>query len=292
VSVAVPGSGRTGDFASVGEAVTAGLARARAVRVVIEPGTYREAVTLRGQVELLSADDGLVELVWTSGTTLKVFGSVRVSGITIAGPAVIGMATVELSEGTLVLEHVELRREAEQIGEGSEPKEIRSLALANSRTSMELRDCRVDGGRVTYVEGATGVIERCALTRSGDAQIAVLNRANVQVRDTTVTASVNAGMWVSDATALVERCVFDGCRENGVWGDLQSEVTVMDSTIRNCALPSAIATGRSNMTVADCTITESGDAGAVARSGGGSRCGAARSAGHRHSERTPTTWAS
>lgn len=106
--------------------------------MVIGPGTYREAVTLRGQVELVSADGAQVELVWTSGTTLEVFGSVRVTGITIAGPAVANMPTVELSEGTLMLDHVELRREADQASGGPEPMEVMSLALAKSRTSMDL----------------------------------------------------------------------------------------------------------------------------------------------------------
>ena len=266
VSVAAVGSGRPGEFASIGEAVTAGLTRARAVRVVIGPGTYREAVTLRGQVELVPADDGLVELVWTSGTALRVSGSVRVAGITIAGPAAVNIPAVELSEGTLALDHVELRRETGQASGGSD--EVRSLALAKSRTSMDLRDCRVDGGRVTYIDGATGVIERCALARSGESQIAVLRGANVQVRDTTVTAPVRVGLWVENAAAVVERCTFDACGGNGVYGDLHSEVTVVDCAISNCGYPSAASTGRSNVTVVGCAITGAAGGGALARSGG------------------------
>jgi hypothetical protein len=163
VSVEAPGSDRPGDFASISEAVTAGLARARAVRVVIGPGTYHEAVTLSGRVDLVSAGDGLVTLVSTSGTTLNVTGSARVTGITIAGPATTGMPTVVLSEGTLVLDHVELRRETGQASGDSTADEVLDLAAAKARASMDLRDCRVDGGRVSYHNGATGVIERCAL---------------------------------------------------------------------------------------------------------------------------------
>lgn len=268
VSVEAPSSGRSGDFASVGEAVTAGLARAPAVRVVIGPGTYREAVTLRGQVELVPADDGLVELVCTSDATLRVFGSVRVTGITIAGPATVDIPTVELFEGTLVLDHVDLRRETDQASGDSGSGDVRNLALAKSRTSMDLRDCRVDGGRVAYAAGATGVIERCALIRSGEAQIAVLTGANVQVRDTTITAPTKTGMWVENATAVIERCQFDDCGGNGVLGTTQSEVTVSDSTIRGCALPAAAANGRSNMTFVGCTIAEAASEGVHAQSGG------------------------
>jgi hypothetical protein len=267
LSVEAPDSGRPGEFASIGEAVTAGLARARAVRVVIGPGTYREAVTLRGQVELVSAGDGPVELVWTSGTALQVFGSVRVTGITIAGPAIKNMSTVELSEGTLVLDHVELRREADQASGGleSDDGEIVNLAWAKSRTSMDLQFCRVDGARVAYSAGATGVIERCVFTRAIDAQIFVLDGANVQVRDTTVTAPSKTGVWISNATAILERCTFEDCGWNAVRGALQSEVTVSDSTFRGGRYPAVASTDRSNVTVVGCTIT--GDA-VVTKQGG------------------------
>lgn len=266
VSVEAPGSARPAEFASIGDAVTAGLARAQAVRVVVGPGTYREAVTLDGQVELMASGDGPVELVLTSDEAVEAAGSVRIVGIAVAAPAGI-QPTVTLLEGTLVLDRVELRRLAGPHGRAAEPDvEDPCLVWADPGTSLDLRGCRVDGAGVFY-NGATGVIEQCVLTRADQTQLSAANGADVRVRDTTMSPSGSTGMWLTGSTTLVERCIFEGC-EWSVVGEQQSEVTVSHSTMRNCALSGVVSTDRSNVTVLGCTITQTGDSGVLAENGG------------------------
>lgn len=257
VSVEAPGSSRSAEFSSIGDALEAGLTRAggRAIRVVVGQGTYHEPVTLDGDVELVASGHGPVELVCDA---LETTGSVRIAGLTIAAP-VGDFPTVTVLEGSLMLEQVVLHR----LGDRAE--EDPCLAWADPGTSLDLRGCRVDGAGMFY-DGATGVIERCVLTGAAQPQLSAANRANLQVRDTAISPSGTAGMWLTESTALAERCTFDAC-EWAVTGDQQSEVTVAQSTLRDCTLSGVVSTDRSNVTVVGCTIARTGDTAVVAEHG-------------------------
>ncbi|MGW7640080.1 right-handed parallel beta-helix repeat-containing protein [Streptomyces decoyicus] len=210
-----PGGGRRA-YANITSALAAAAGRGRAALVEIAPGRYEEALTVRGEVQL-AAIGGLGSVVVSrpSGAVLDAFGAVRVHGLVLIGR---DADVVACHAGTLTLEHSEVRAH----------KGVSVHARPN--TSVTLRDSVILYGR-TLFSGSGGLVERCRFTDAADNAVAVIEGADVSVRDSWIGGSRIHGVRVSDARAQVTGCELTGTGKAALMADTRAELSVSGCVI-------------------------------------------------------------
>ncbi|MCL7493635.1 MULTISPECIES: right-handed parallel beta-helix repeat-containing protein [Streptomyces] len=210
-----PGGGRRA-YANITSALAAAAGRGRAALVEIAPGRYEEALTVRGEVQL-AAIGGLGSVVVSrpSGAVLDAFGAVRVHGLVLIGR---DADVVGCHAGTLTLEHSEVRAH----------KGVSVHARPN--TSVTLRDSVILYGR-TLFSGSGGLVERCRFTDAADNAVAVIEGADVSVRDSWIGGSRIHGVRVSDARAQVTGCELTGTGKAALMADTRAELSVSGCVI-------------------------------------------------------------
>ncbi len=216
-------SGGRGVHTDITSALVAAVRRVRAARIEIAPGRYEEALTVRGEVQLVAVGaPGSVVVGRARGTALDAYGTVGVHGLVLTGR---DADTVACHAGTLTLEGVEVRA-YNGVGVHARPN-----------TSLTLRDSVVLHGRVLF-SGARGLVERCRFTDATDNAIAVIEGADVTVRDSRIEGSRLHGVRVSGARAEVAGCELTGTGLAAVVADTQAELTVT-----GCAIDAVHAEG-------------------------------------------------
>ncbi|MET9536582.1 right-handed parallel beta-helix repeat-containing protein [Streptomyces sp. NPDC006553] len=197
-------------------ALRAAAARGRAAVIEIAPGRYEEALTVRGDVQLVAVEGpGSVVVGRPRSTVLDAAGSVRVHGLTLVGRET---DVVACHAGTLTLEHTEIRAHS-------------GVALhARPHTSVTLRDSLVEHGRTLFT-GGTGLVERCRFTDAADNAIAVIEGAEVTVRGSRIEGSRIHGLRVSDARAEVVGCELTGTGQAALTADARARLVVADCVI-------------------------------------------------------------
>ncbi|WP_329180105.1 right-handed parallel beta-helix repeat-containing protein [Streptomyces decoyicus] len=210
-----PGGGRRA-YANITSALAAAAGRGRAALVEIAPGRYEEALTVRGEVQL-AAIGGLGSVVVSrpSGAVLDAFGAVGVHGLVLIGR---DADVVGCHAGTLTLEHSEVRAH----------KGVSVHARPN--TSVTLRDSVILYGR-TLFSGSGGLVERCRFTDAADNAVAVIEGADVSVRDSWIGGSRIHGVRVSDARAQVTGCELTGTGKAALMADTRAELSVSGCAI-------------------------------------------------------------
>ncbi|MFD8464559.1 right-handed parallel beta-helix repeat-containing protein [Streptomyces cyaneofuscatus] len=220
--VVSPRGGR-GVHTDITSALLAAARRSRAALIEIAPGRYEEALTVRGEVRLVATGEpGSVVVGQARGTALDACGTVGVDGLVLTGR---DADTVACHAGTLTLDRVEIRA-YNGVGVHSRPN-----------TSLTLRDSVVLHGRALF-SGARGLVERCRFTDATDNAIAVIEGADVTVRDSRVEGSRIHGVRVSGARAEVTGCELTGTGLAAVVADAQAELRVA-----GCAIEAVHAEG-------------------------------------------------
>ncbi|PJN38118.1 stage V sporulation protein K [Streptomyces sp. CB02959] len=210
-----PRRGRRG-YSDIASALDAAAGRGRAARVEIAPGRYEEALTVRGDVELVAVDGpGSVVVHRPRGTVLEASGAARVHGLVLIGR---DADVVDCRAGTLTLEHSEVRAHNGVSVRG------------RPNTAVTLRDSAIRHGRTLFA-GAGGLIERCRFSDAADNAVAVIEGARVAVRDSWIGGSRIHGVRVSDARAEVTGCELTGTGKAALVADTQAELTVSGCTI-------------------------------------------------------------
>ncbi|MEJ8654204.1 right-handed parallel beta-helix repeat-containing protein [Streptomyces sp. MS1.AVA.3] len=210
-----PGGGRRA-YANITSALAAAAGRGRAALVEIAPGRYEEALTVRGEVQLAAIGGrGSVVVSRPSGAVLDAFGSVRVHGLVLIGR---DADVVGCHAGTLTLEHSEVRAH-------------NGVSVhARPNTSVTLRDSVILYGR-TLFSGSGGLVERCRFTDAADNAVAVIEGADVSVRDSWIGGSRIHGVRVSDARAQVAGCELTGTGKAAIMADTRAELSVSGCVI-------------------------------------------------------------
>ena len=210
-----PGGGRRA-YANITSALAAVAGRGRAALVEIAPGRYEEALTVRGEVQL-AAIGGLGSVVVSrpSGAVLDAFGAVGVHGLVLIGR---DADVVGCHAGTLTLEHSEVRAH-------------NGVSVhARPNTSVTLRDSVILYGR-TLFSGSGGLVERCRFTDAANNAVAVIEGADVSVRDSWIGGSRIHGVRVSDARAQVTGCELTGTGKAAIMADTRAELSVSGCAI-------------------------------------------------------------
>ncbi|MFE0648000.1 right-handed parallel beta-helix repeat-containing protein [Streptomyces sp. NPDC059534] len=197
-------------------ALRAAAARGRPALIEIAPGRYEEALTVRGEVQLVATGGpGSVVVGRPQGGVLDASGQVRVHGLTLIG----GDAdVVGCHGGTLTLERTEVRAQGG------------AAVHAGPHTSVILRDSVIAHGRTVFT-GGTGLVERCRFTDAADNAIAVLAGARVSVRGSRIEGSRIHGLRVSGAHAEVTGCEVTGTGRSALMADARALLTVTDCAI-------------------------------------------------------------
>ncbi|MEW1723451.1 right-handed parallel beta-helix repeat-containing protein [Streptomyces sp. NPDC093109] len=204
-------------YPDITSALFAAARRGRAALVEIAPGRYEEALTVRGEVQLAAlGDPGSVVVSRPRGAVLDAFGSVRVHGLVLIGR---DAEVVGCHAGTLTLERSEIR--------GHNGVSVH----ARPNTSVTLRDSVILYGRTLFT-GSVGLVERCRFTDAGDNAVAVIEGAQVSVRDSWIGGSRIHGVRVSGARAQVTGCELTDTGKAAIMADSQAELTVTGCSIK------------------------------------------------------------
>ncbi|MDR6976328.1 hypothetical protein J2X68_003016 [Streptomyces sp. 3330] len=210
--VVAPHGGR-GTHPDIGSALRAATARGRAARVEIAPGHYEERLSVRGEIELAALGDaGSVVVSVPRGTVLDVSGTAVVRGLVLVGRET-GAGVVDCHAGSLTLDRVTVRAH-----DGV-------CAHARPGTSLTLTDSEFRYGRTLFA-GAAGLVERCRFTDAADNAVAVIENAQVLIRDSRFDGSAIHGVRVSDARAHLVGCEVTGAGQAAVMADTRAELTV------------------------------------------------------------------
>ncbi|MFE6066725.1 right-handed parallel beta-helix repeat-containing protein [Streptomyces sp. NPDC056525] len=213
--VVAPRGGRRA-HPDITSALRAAAARGRPALIEIAPGRYEEALTVRGDVQLVAAEGpGSVVVDLPRSTVLDTAGSVRVHGLTLVGREA---DVVACHAGTLTLDHTEIWAHS-------------GVALhARPHSTVSLRDSMVAHGRALFA-GAAGLVERCRFTDAADNAIAVIEGARVSVRGSRIEGSRIHGLRVSDAHAEVVDCELTGTGRAALTADARARLVVADCVI-------------------------------------------------------------
>jgi hypothetical protein len=201
---------------SISSALRAASASRRAALVEIEPGHYQDTLTIRGEVELaVTGGPGSVVVSQSQGSVVDALGTVRLDGLVLVGR---GGDTVCCHGGTLTIEHAQIQ--------GHSGVSVHARAGA----SVTLRDSVIANGRTLFA-GSTGLVERCQFIDAADNALAVIESANVWIRDSSISHSRIHGIRVSGARARITGCELTGTGNSAVMADTRAEVTVADCRI-------------------------------------------------------------
>ncbi|MGW4161680.1 right-handed parallel beta-helix repeat-containing protein [Streptomyces sp. NPDC004788] len=225
----------------IASALRVAEARRRPAVIEIAPGHYQEALTVRGEVELVAADGpGTVTVGLPRGTVLDAHGSVRVSGLVLTGR---DADVVSCHTGTLTLAQTEIRAPG-------------GVAVhARPHTSVTVRDSRVLHGRALF-RGAAGLVERCSFTDAADNAVAVIEGAHVLVRDSRIDGSRIHGVRVSDARAELSGCTLTGTEKAAIVADARAGVTVTDCLVTGVHAEGILFIEQSRGTVAGTRVVD------------------------------------
>jgi hypothetical protein len=203
-------------YRTISAALYAAASSPRAALVEIEPGHYQETLTIRGEVELaVTGGPGSVVVSQLQGSVVDALGAVRITGLTLVGRQ--GDA-VCCHGGTLTIENTRIQ--------GHSGVSVHARAVS----SVTLRDSVIEHGRTVFA-GATGLVERCRFTDAADNAIAVIEGADVSIRDSWVSNSRIHGIRVSGARARITGCELTGTGNSAIMADARADVTVADCRI-------------------------------------------------------------
>ena len=185
----------SGDYRTIASAI---LGARPQDTIVLRPGTYKESLTIRNDVQIVG-EGGRSKVIVEGAPVANVFdflsGSATLTGLTIrivgTGPADTGTGAIAVRGGTPVIEDCDLTSSAGAavyiLGAGANPV-IRNCTMRNSR----------DSGVFVYEQGR-GTIERCVIAGNAHAGVAIKTGGNPTVRDCEIRGNgydEYEGVWV------------------------------------------------------------------------------------------------
>ncbi|RKT56142.1 right-handed parallel beta-helix repeat-containing protein [Saccharothrix australiensis] len=201
---------------TITSALHAAAGSRRAAVIEVEPGSYPEALVVRGDVELVCRGaPGSAVVGRTGEPALEASGAVRVVGLAFTGR---GGDVVVCAGGTLTVEH-------------STVQAFDGVSLhARAGSAVTLRDSAIAHGRALFA-GAVGLVERCRFTDAADNALAAIEGADVRVVDSRFADSRIHGVRVSGSRVLVSGCELTGTGNSAIAADGAADLTVLGCRI-------------------------------------------------------------
>ncbi|WP_030155498.1 right-handed parallel beta-helix repeat-containing protein [Streptomyces sp. NRRL S-244] len=219
-------------------------AGARRMLVVIEPGTYPEALRPSGTVELRAAAQGghTVVIDVPAGTAgaaaVDCSGDVTLSGLRIAGRT---MAAVR-ADGGLRLSGCAVEGWAED------------AVQAVSGAQLTVEDCEIRMGR-TSLTGARAIVRRSRFHGAKADAIALTEGARAELRDCRVSDARGSAVSVIASSAVIEDCELYGAGSHAVLARDHAEVDVARCQIRDIASTAVSYVDQARGTLEDTTVS-------------------------------------
>ncbi|MET8698645.1 right-handed parallel beta-helix repeat-containing protein [Kitasatospora sp. NPDC004723] len=214
--------------------------RDRPLRLLIEPGRYREAgpLVLSGTVELVGAPGQEPVVIETpEQSALQCEGHVTLDSLTVQGRGATAVATT----GRLELRGCRIDGPGEY------------ALLASQGSELILRDCEIIAGRTELV-GATGTLERTRFLSARDHALVLKDRAKAEIADCAVTDSRGRGIDVTGSTAEIRGCEFRGTGDTAIAAGDHSAVQVLGSRIDEVHASGIAYDRQAHGTVQDTTV--------------------------------------
>ncbi|MFD7839458.1 right-handed parallel beta-helix repeat-containing protein [Streptomyces sp. NPDC059761] len=218
-------------------------AGARRVLVVIEPGTYPEALRASGTVDLSAAQGGhtvvIDVLAGTAGAAaVDCSGHVTLTGLRIVGRA---MAAVR-ADGRLRLSGCAVEGWAED------------AVQAVGGAELTVEDCEVRVGR-TALAGARAIVRRSRFREAKADAIALTEGARAELRDCQVSDARGSAVSVLASSAVIEDCELYGAGSHAVLARDHAEVDMARCQIRDIASTALSYVDQARGTVEDTTVS-------------------------------------
>ncbi|MFK0044036.1 right-handed parallel beta-helix repeat-containing protein [Streptomyces sp. NPDC090741] len=231
-------------------------AGARPVRVVIEPGTYPQALRPSGTVELCAAQGGHTVVIdvpaGTAGAAaVDCSGHVTLTGLRIVGRA---MAAVR-ADGRLRLSGCAVEGWAED------------AVQAVNGAELTVEDCEVRVGR-TALAGARAIVRRSRFQEAKADAIALTEGARAELRDCQVSDARGSAVSVIASSAVIEDCELYGAGSHAVLARDHAEVDMARCQIRDIASTALSYVDQARGTVEDTTVSGAKHGMYVARGAG------------------------
>ncbi|MFD8599507.1 right-handed parallel beta-helix repeat-containing protein [Kitasatospora sp. NPDC059646] len=223
----------------------------RPLRLLIEPGRYREAgpLVLSGTVELFRAEgEGQVVIEAPEQSAVECEGHVTFDSVTVEGR---GAAALVVT-GRLELRDCRIDAPGEYALRAAQGAEV------------VLRDCEIFAGRTELV-GATGRLTRTRFVASRDHALVVKERSQVELVDCAVTDSRGRGVDVTRSTAEIRGCEFRGTGDTAVAVGDHAEVQIVGCRIDEVHAAGLAFDQQARGTVQDTTVNGAGTGLYVAR---------------------------
>jgi parallel beta-helix repeat protein len=220
--------------------------------IMVQPGTYRESLILRGDV-VIQAEEGPGSVTVEHPDGVTVFagrGAPTLRGLVLRGGAA-RFPAVQVAAG-LRLDQCDIVCEA-----------IAALHLRGGALEMRGGTVRNGGGAGLLAEGtATGTLSGVTLRQIGTSAIVLVGGANPVLRDCVVSDVGVAGILCRGSAGRVERCAISDVRGPAILVEQDGRLSVTDSTVRDTAKVGFMATGGAPRLIR-CEITRTGEHGIV-----------------------------
>ncbi|MFF4102026.1 right-handed parallel beta-helix repeat-containing protein [Streptomyces sp. NPDC001903] len=239
VSPTAPGAHRT-----IASALRA-EAGARPVCVVIEPGTYPEALQPSGTVELRAARDGQDVVIDVPAGTAGA-AAVDCSGhVTLTGLRIVGRALPAVRAGG------RLRMSGCAV-EGWAEDAVQALAGAE----LTVADCEIRFGRTT-LPGARATVRRTRFLGARADALALTQGARAELHDCEVADARGSGVSVAGSAASLEDCRLHGNGTHAVLAGEHARVDMARCEVRDIGSTALSYVDQARGTVEDTTVSDS-----------------------------------
>lgn len=229
-----------GAYRTIADALLATAKRGQ-VRIVLDPGTYTESLTISGDVTFWAAAGAKVTIVASGGTTVQCAGSVTFDNLTLVN---YGGTVLRCASGSVSLVNCELR------GPGKDAVCVQ----ADRDTTVTMRSCTARSAPVNLT-GAAGTLNECRFLDSRSNAVAVLDGGSARLDDCTMTnPSLHAVRINNGSTAELRRCEVSQCGSPAISAADDGGVTMVDCRVHDVHTIGVDVIRHATGTVRGCTI--------------------------------------
>lgn len=232
-------------------------AASKNARILIYPGTYREALSINKPVELIGVGGQNATVIETTDGI-----SVEASGVVLRGLTVRGSTSSRHKHNTVFLKKGQLTLEDCAILGG-----LNGVSTIK-RGDLILRKCLIEGSQMCGVsaieKGTTLLMEDCTVRNHAEVGINVSHKANATLRTCTVSNPGKIGCAIqSESKATLEHVTVSGCTEDGFHVNYDAVVTLKHCTASNNKRHGMLANSQKTTKAEHCEFSQNGGCGVV-----------------------------